>query len=466
LDSTGIVFVQQDAIGNITAIVEPVQGVEERYTYDPYGRVTIWSVHEDDPDHRLYWRVRDKTAFGWQYLFQAGRYEPTFGQYGFRTRNLNPQTGTWGQTDTIGYAGGDANLYRFVGDSPTNYRDPGGQIFSWISAGVGALAGLGSYLVSSIISGESMSLGGAVNAALNGAMSGAVAGAAITGDISGAVILGVGLGALGGTGGSILQQGIDNGFSNINWDSVAVGGLSGALGGAAGGLIGGAMSAGISRAVGDKVLSCGVNWGITATAGAANGMAVDAVMQGVDMLAGVQSGWNWGRTVAAGAAGMTSALLSRVCFTAEMLIDGDGGKRRADTIQKGDRLWSRSEFDPDGPLELKEVEEVFVRVSPVLNLHLAGQVIRTTAEHPFSVQGHGWIPAGMLEIGDLLITREGGVTAVEGVADSGEVTTVYNWRIADHHTYFVSATIRGPSVWAPQCRIRQLSCKQEVRYPI
>src|ERR1700719_3009644 len=42
------------------------------------------------------------------------------------------------------------------------------------------------------------------------------------------------------------------------------------------------------------------------------------------------------------------------CFTAEMLLDGEDGKKRADTIQAGDKLWSRSELEPHGPIELKE----------------------------------------------------------------------------------------------------------------
>jgi hypothetical protein len=33
--------------------------------------------------------------------------------------------------------------------------------------------------------------------------------------------------------------------------------------------------------------------------------------------------------------------------------------------------------------EPKRVEEVFARLGRVLHLHVAGQVIRTTAEHPF-----------------------------------------------------------------------------------
>lgn len=138
----------------------------------------------------------------------------------------------------------------------------------------------------------------------------------------------------------------------------------------------------------------------------------------------------------------------KACFTAEMLLDVEGGKKRADAIQEGDLLWARDEFDPNGPLALKEVEEVFTRVAPVLNVHVAGQVIRTTAEHPFYVVDKGWIPAWALGSGDLLLTRHGLAVAVEGVADSGQVETVYNWRIADYHTYFVSATEARVSIWA------------------
>ena len=36
---------------------------------------------------------------------------------------------------------------------------------------------------------------------------------------------------------------------------------------------------------------------------------------------------------------------------------------------------------------------------------------------------------------------------MQGVADSGKVETVYNWRIADYHRYFVSATRKGAFIW-------------------
>jgi hypothetical protein len=76
------------------------------------------------------------------------------------------------------------------------------------------------------------------------------------------------------------------------------------------------------------------------------------------------------------------ARISNSCFTGRMLIDVPEGRKQAKDIRVSDLVASRSEFDPKGPVEYKEVEEVFVRVSPILNLHVAGQVIETTPEHP------------------------------------------------------------------------------------
>ncbi len=136
------------------------------------------------------------------------------------------------------------------------------------------------------------------------------------------------------------------------------------------------------------------------------------------------------------------------CFTAEMLLDAEGGKKRADAIVEGDRLWSRNESDHTGPVQLKVVEKVFKLLASIWNVHVAGQILRTTAEHPFYVLGRGWIPTNMLRIGDVLLTRDGRLVPVEGVADNGVVETVYNFRVAEYHTYFVSATVDGVSVWA------------------
>ena len=43
--------------------------------------------------------------------------------------------------------------------------------------------------------------------------------------------------------------------------------------------------------------------------------------------------------------------------------------------------------------------------------------------------------------------RRGGWVAVQDVLDTGQVETVYNFRVADYHTYFVGSTHWGFSVW-------------------
>ncbi len=136
-----------------------------------------------------------------------------------------------------------------------------------------------------------------------------------------------------------------------------------------------------------------------------------------------------------------------------MLMLGKEGKIRADAVKVGDLLLSRNELDPNGPLAWKRVQEVFVRVAPIWAVKIPGQTIETTAEHPFWVFGRGWIPTRMLEVGDLFITDDGLLVTVEGVADTGRVETVYNFLVEDFHTYFVSETAEGVSVWVHNTQV-------------
>src|SRR4029077_6111068 len=76
-------------------------------------------------------------------------------------------------------------------------------------------------------------------------------------------------------------------------------------------------------------------------------------------------------------------------------------------------------------------------------------IIGTTAEHPFFVVGKGcFVPAGELEPGEVFLSDDGQLVAVEKVHDTGRSETVYNLHIADFHTYFVGGEDWGFSVWA------------------
>ena len=45
----------------------------------------------------------------------------------YRARYFDPATGTFVGEDPLGFGAGDANLYRYVFNSPTNFTDPDGQ---------------------------------------------------------------------------------------------------------------------------------------------------------------------------------------------------------------------------------------------------------------------------------------------------------------------------------------------------
>ena len=79
---------------------------------------------------------------------------------------------------------------------------------------------------------------------------------------------------------------------------------------------------------------------------------------------------------------------------------------------------------------------------------VGGQVLRTTAEHPFWVRGRGWTAARQLRVGDELRSHDGQWLAVEGVRDTGRAEVVVNARVAEYHTYFVGDEQWGFSLWA------------------
>ena len=69
------------------------------------------------------------------------------GLYYYRARYYDPAIGRFISADPIGFAGGDANLYRYVGNSPVNWTDPSGNIAAAAAlagpAGIAIVAGLG-----------------------------------------------------------------------------------------------------------------------------------------------------------------------------------------------------------------------------------------------------------------------------------------------------------------------------------
>ena len=137
------------------------------------------------------------------------------------------------------------------------------------------------------------------------------------------------------------------------------------------------------------------------------------------------------------------------CFVAGTPLLTPEGPRPIETLREGDWVLSRDEHDSAGPIEPRRVLRTFVRTAMVLTLRVGGQTIRTTAEHPFWVANcSAWIPAGMLEVGDLLEGHDGKRLPVETIVDGQEAATVYNVEVEQFHTYFVGCQEWGFSLWA------------------
>lgn len=97
-----------------------------------------------------------------------------------------------------------------------------------------------------------------------------------------------------------------------------------------------------------------------------------------------------------------------------------------------------SRDEKTGENSAQKVVRAFVRrASQTLRLRFGSETIETTGEHPFYVPGRGFVPAKLLATG-ALVASLGGQPQTLAAAQWGErEKTVYNFEVANTHTYFV-----------------------------
>jgi hypothetical protein len=146
------------------------------------------------------------------------------------------------------------------------------------------------------------------------------------------------------------------------------------------------------------------------------------------------------------AAAATAVELGK-CFAAGTLVLTPEGPKPIEQIKAGDYVLSRDEHNVAGKIEPKRVEKTSNGHAELVALHVGGQVLRATKEHPFFVNEKGWTAAGDLRPGDLLATDLGKWLEVEQISAAGERGAIHNFRVADCHTYFVSSKAGGSAIW-------------------
>jgi RHS repeat-associated protein len=113
----GRLYVQQDANWNTTALTDASGAVQQRFTYDPYGKATARDASTC---------ASTTDAYTFLELSQGARNDSVTGLVGSRQRDRNVNTGRWMQADPLQYVDG-MNRYQQLSDSPVEYLDPSGM---------------------------------------------------------------------------------------------------------------------------------------------------------------------------------------------------------------------------------------------------------------------------------------------------------------------------------------------------
>lgn len=113
------IWYHQDAQGSTTHLTDDSGNVVERYKYDPAlaGAPSIYNASGGQIA---------ASAFNNRFLYTGRDWIKEVGLYDYRSRFYLPALGRFLQPDPIGFAGGDANLYRYCVGDPVNRTDPSG----------------------------------------------------------------------------------------------------------------------------------------------------------------------------------------------------------------------------------------------------------------------------------------------------------------------------------------------------
>ena len=67
----------------------------------------------------------------------------------------------------------------------------------------------------------------------------------------------------------------------------------------------------------------------------------------------------------------------------------------------------------------------------------ATELHRVTDNHPYWVEGSGWVEVKDLQPGMKIATEDGDTVTLDNIFDTGVVERTFNFEVADFHTYFV-----------------------------
>lgn len=183
VDNSQVDYYDADAIGSIIGLTGADGEYVNRYQYLPFGEDLSKTETVSNP---------------FEYVGQWGVMDEGNGLDFMRSRFYDKVIGKFSSIDPIGLALGDSNFYSYASNTPLNQIDPDGNT-PLIVAGtaLGALAGMSTYVVGTVLSGKKTTLGGFAGSAVSGAITGGVLGATGGLGLSGSAVLGATSSAIG-----------------------------------------------------------------------------------------------------------------------------------------------------------------------------------------------------------------------------------------------------------------------------
>ena len=124
------------------------------------------------------------------------------------------------------------------------------------------------------------------------------------------------------------------------------------------------------------------------------------------------------------------------CFVAGTLVlMADGTTKPIEQVKEDEWVMARDEATGQTePRQVKQKSVKYVDATRVLTFS-DGSKIETTDEHPFFVEGRGFLPAKEAGIGTSIVTRAGPTLQVTNVEVKTQGATVYNFEVEGLHTY-------------------------------
>jgi len=120
-------YLHYDQVGSLRAVSTSNHKIIKEIVYDSFGNI----LSETNEDF--------KVPFG----FAGGLYDEDTKLTRFGYRDYDAYVGKWTAKDPIGFAGGDSNLYGYVGHDPVNGIDPSGLWTFGITFNLGFGGGIG-----------------------------------------------------------------------------------------------------------------------------------------------------------------------------------------------------------------------------------------------------------------------------------------------------------------------------------